>query len=94
MNVLRFWLIDTIVKVSSNHAPLALVNETPRGSLDADSELLFRASEDDKQPQEPEPVSSVPKQGTSERKPDVSVSEEDWFVEVEMAPNYLGYHSE
>ena len=48
MNVLQFWLIDSIVKGSSNnYAPLTLVSETPRGSLDPDSEPLFRASEDD-----------------------------------------------
>ncbi|KAI0758250.1 vacuolar membrane protein-domain-containing protein [Fomes fomentarius] len=46
-NVLQSWLIDSIVKGSTNYAPLALVNETPRGSLDPDSEPLFRPSEDD-----------------------------------------------
>ena len=47
MNVLQFWLIDSIVKGSSNYAPLTLVSETPRGSMDPDSEPLFHASDDE-----------------------------------------------
>ncbi|KAI9000692.1 vacuolar membrane protein-domain-containing protein [Trametes punicea] len=47
MNVIQFWLIDSIVKGSGNYAPLSLVADSPRGSLDPDSEPLFRASEDD-----------------------------------------------
>ncbi|KAI0751126.1 vacuolar membrane protein-domain-containing protein [Daedaleopsis nitida] len=47
MNILQFWLIDSIVKGSSNYTPLALVSETPRGSMDPDSEPLFHASDED-----------------------------------------------
>ncbi|KAI1796054.1 vacuolar membrane protein-domain-containing protein [Ganoderma leucocontextum] len=47
MNVLQFWLIDTIVKGSNNYAPLALVSESRRGSLDPDTEPLFGASDDE-----------------------------------------------
>ncbi|KAI0775900.1 vacuolar membrane protein-domain-containing protein [Trametes elegans] len=47
MNVLQFWLIDSIVKGSGNYAPLSLIHDSPRGSMDPDSEPLFRASEDD-----------------------------------------------
>ncbi|KAI0658508.1 vacuolar membrane protein-domain-containing protein [Cubamyces menziesii] len=47
MNVLQFWLIDSIVKGSGNYAPLSLVADSPRGSMDPDSEPLFRGSEDD-----------------------------------------------
>ena len=47
MNVLQFWLIDSIVKGSNNYSPLSLVSDTPRGSMDPDTEPLFRASEDD-----------------------------------------------
>lgn len=47
MNVLQFWLIDSIVKGSNGYAPLNLVSDSPRNSLDPDSEPLFRSSEDD-----------------------------------------------
>ncbi|OSD04505.1 hypothetical protein PYCCODRAFT_1386616 [Trametes coccinea BRFM310] len=47
MNVVQFWLIDSIVKGSGNYAPLSLVADSPRGSMDPDSEPLFRGSEDD-----------------------------------------------
>ncbi|TFK90879.1 hypothetical protein K466DRAFT_516406 [Polyporus arcularius HHB13444] len=47
MNVLQFWLIDSIVKGSTNYSPLTLVSDSPRNSLDPDREPLFRASEDD-----------------------------------------------
>ncbi|KAI0355360.1 hypothetical protein OH77DRAFT_1424840 [Trametes cingulata] len=47
MNVLQFWLIDSIVKGSGNYAPLSLIADSPRGSMDPDSEPLFRSSEDD-----------------------------------------------
>ncbi|EJF62288.1 Vaculolar membrane protein-domain-containing protein [Dichomitus squalens] len=46
MNIIQFWLIDTIVK-GSNNAPLALASDSPRGSLDADREPLFHASDDE-----------------------------------------------
>ncbi|PIL37463.1 hypothetical protein GSI_01157 [Ganoderma sinense ZZ0214-1] len=46
MNVLQFWLIDTIVK-GSNNAPLTLGSESRRHSLDPDNEPLFRASDDE-----------------------------------------------
>ncbi|RPD66825.1 hypothetical protein L226DRAFT_565610 [Lentinus tigrinus ALCF2SS1-7] len=41
MNVLQFWLIDSIVKGTNT------VSDSPRNSLDPDNEPLFRASEDD-----------------------------------------------
>ena len=46
MNVLQFWLIDTIVK-GSNTASLTLGSESRRHSLDPDSEPLFRGSDDE-----------------------------------------------
>ncbi len=46
MNIIQFWLIDTIVK-GSNSTPLALGSDSRRGSLDADTEPLFRASDDE-----------------------------------------------
>ncbi|CDO77017.1 hypothetical protein BN946_scf184380.g2 [Trametes cinnabarina] len=47
MNVLQFWLIDSIVKGSGNYAPLSLVTDSPRGSMDPDSEPLFHEDETD-----------------------------------------------
>ena len=47
MNIVQFWLIDTIVKGSSNYTPLALTSDSPRGSSDSDREPLFQASDDD-----------------------------------------------
>ncbi|KAI0759013.1 hypothetical protein C8Q74DRAFT_278764 [Fomes fomentarius] len=64
---------------------------TAASFLDLDRQFV----DPEKQPQEP--VSSVPKQDTSEPKPNVWVSEEDWFaggeveVEVEVAPNFPRY---
>ncbi|KAI0758989.1 hypothetical protein C8Q74DRAFT_1301322 [Fomes fomentarius] len=64
---------------------------TAASFLDLDRQLV----DWEKQPQEP--VSSVYKQDTSECKPNVWVSEEDWLaggevvVEVEMAPNFPRY---
>ncbi|OCH95906.1 hypothetical protein OBBRIDRAFT_787754 [Obba rivulosa] len=46
MNVLQFWIIDSIVK-SSKAAAVALPDDTPRASLDPDTEPLFRGSLDD-----------------------------------------------
>lgn len=43
MNILQFWLIDSIVKASAHSASVAL----PSDSLDPDQEPLFRASSDD-----------------------------------------------
>lgn len=43
MNIIQFWLIDSIVK-SSQAASVALPALTPRSSIDADAEPLFRAS--------------------------------------------------
>ena len=81
MNVIQFWLIDSIVKGSNNYAPLALASETPRGSMDPDSEPLFRASEDDDEDdglparhdiENPAPrVRSISRSLSIERSPDV-----------------------
>ncbi|KAL6309836.1 vacuolar membrane protein-domain-containing protein [Sparassis latifolia] len=46
MNILQFWLIDSIVK-GSHASSLALPTDTPRASLDPDNEPLFRADSDD-----------------------------------------------
>ncbi|KAH9855006.1 Vacuolar membrane protein-domain-containing protein [Lenzites betulinus] len=46
MNIIQFWLIDSIVKGSGNNA-LSLDTDSSRGSGDLDREPLFRASEDD-----------------------------------------------
>ncbi|EIW61555.1 uncharacterized protein TRAVEDRAFT_118048 [Trametes versicolor FP-101664 SS1] len=47
MNVIQFWLIDSIVKGSDSHSPLSLDADSSRGSDDLDREPLFRTSEDD-----------------------------------------------
>lgn len=47
MNVLQFWLIDSIVKASANTSPLALPTDSARSSLDPDNEPLFRGGSDD-----------------------------------------------
>ncbi|KAH9948729.1 vacuolar membrane protein-domain-containing protein [Amylocystis lapponica] len=46
MNIIQFWLIDSIVK-SSQASSLALPTNTPRSSMDPDAEPLFRGSSDD-----------------------------------------------
>ncbi|KZT05614.1 uncharacterized protein LAESUDRAFT_750535 [Laetiporus sulphureus 93-53] len=46
MNVLQFWLIDSIVK-SSQAAAVVLPSLTPRSSMDTDEEPLFNAPSDD-----------------------------------------------
>ncbi|KAI0940023.1 hypothetical protein AcV5_001242 [Taiwanofungus camphoratus] len=46
MNVIQFWVIDSIVK-SSPVASVALPSDSRRCSLDPDNEPLFRASSDD-----------------------------------------------
>lgn len=43
MNIMQFWLIDSIVKANEQSAPLAL----PDTALPQDREPLFRASESD-----------------------------------------------
>ncbi|GJE84537.1 STIMATE domain-containing protein [Phanerochaete sordida] len=48
MNILQFWLIDSIVKASAHQASVALPSDSQRNSLDeGEEEPLFRASEDD-----------------------------------------------
>lgn len=47
MNIMQFWLIDSIVKASAHPASVALPSDSARNSLDADQEPLFRASMDD-----------------------------------------------
>ncbi|KAI0650402.1 vacuolar membrane protein-domain-containing protein [Trametes meyenii] len=47
MNIIQFWLIDSIVKGSSNYSSLTLVPDSPRGSMDPDAEPLFRGSDDE-----------------------------------------------
>lgn len=47
MNIVQFWLIDSIVKASAQSASVALPSDTPRPSEDADREPLFRANSDD-----------------------------------------------
>ncbi len=47
MNVIQFWLIDSIVKGSDSHSPLSLDADSSRGSDNLDMEPLFRTSEDD-----------------------------------------------
>ncbi|EKM59764.1 uncharacterized protein PHACADRAFT_170370 [Phanerochaete carnosa HHB-10118-sp] len=47
MNVVQFWLIDSIVKASAQQASVALPSDSERGSVDEDTEPLFRTSEDD-----------------------------------------------
>ncbi|KAH9943145.1 vacuolar membrane protein-domain-containing protein [Epithele typhae] len=46
MNILQFWLIDSIVK-GSTYSPLALGSDTPRASMDPANEPLFRTSDDE-----------------------------------------------
>ncbi|THH17753.1 hypothetical protein EW146_g3120 [Bondarzewia mesenterica] len=57
MNVLQFWLIDSIVKASTIPASVALPSESPRTSLTADRQPLFQASnsdsDDDSNPSRP-----------------------------------------
>ncbi|KAI0770420.1 hypothetical protein C8Q74DRAFT_1275329 [Fomes fomentarius] len=64
-------------------------NFTAASFLDLDRQVV----DSEKQPQEP--VSSLSKQDTSERKPDVWVGEDEWFaggkVEVEVAPDFPRY---
>ncbi|KAL4247075.1 hypothetical protein ABKN59_001397 [Abortiporus biennis] len=48
MNILQFWLIDSIVKDSSQTSSVALPSDTPRNSFEAeDHEPLFNATSDD-----------------------------------------------
>ncbi|KDQ64450.1 hypothetical protein JAAARDRAFT_28080 [Jaapia argillacea MUCL 33604] len=47
MNILQFWLIDSIVKASSSTLLLPTSSEQPRASHDQSNEPLFRASSDD-----------------------------------------------
>lgn len=47
MNILQFWLIDSIVKASAHQASVALPADSERNSVDEDTEPLFRTSEDD-----------------------------------------------
>lgn len=54
MNILQFWLIDSIVKASAHSASVALPSDSPRESINEDEEPLFRASMDDED-DEPRP---------------------------------------
>ncbi|KAI0080820.1 hypothetical protein K474DRAFT_1636771 [Panus rudis PR-1116 ss-1] len=47
MNVLQFWLIDSIVKASAQNTTVVLPTDTPRSSADEDREPLFQAMSDD-----------------------------------------------
>ena len=47
MNVLQFWLIDSIVKAGAYNASVALPSDDLEHSVDPDEEPLFRASTDD-----------------------------------------------
>lgn len=49
MNVVQFWLIDSIVKAQDHGSFVALPTETPRHSFDEDEELLFQAPSDDEE---------------------------------------------
>ncbi|KAF7792839.1 hypothetical protein EIP86_003940 [Pleurotus ostreatoroseus] len=46
MNILQFWLIDSIVKASAHSSSVAL-SDSPRNSADPDTEPLFRGSLED-----------------------------------------------
>lgn len=47
MNIMQFWLIDSIVKASAHSTSVALPSDSIHSSLDPDQEPLFRASMDD-----------------------------------------------
>ncbi|KIP08330.1 hypothetical protein PHLGIDRAFT_69509, partial [Phlebiopsis gigantea 11061_1 CR5-6] len=47
MNIVQFWIIDSIVKASAQSASVALPTDSTRNSLADDEEPLFRASMDD-----------------------------------------------
>lgn len=47
MNIIQFWLIDSIVKSSAHSSPVALPTDSARNSADPDTEPLFRGSIDD-----------------------------------------------
>lgn len=55
MNILQFWLIDSIVKASTPPSNVALPSDTPRDSSALDREPLFRASTDDEDDDEDSP---------------------------------------
>lgn len=46
MNILQFWLIDSIVKASAHSSSVALPSDSARNSLDPATEPLFRGSID------------------------------------------------
>ena len=47
MNIVQFWIIDSIVKANAQSASVALPSDSTRNSLADDEEPLFRASMDD-----------------------------------------------
>lgn len=60
MNIVQFWLIDSIVK--AHDPPLALTNDTSRlDARDGDREPLFRADGSDEDETTEEPGSALPK---------------------------------
>ena len=73
MNVLQFWLIDSIVKAHTQ--PLALTDDTPRlDARDGDREPLFRADSSDEDETADESGSTPPKYDVENPEPPIATT--------------------